>query len=136
METALKTEAGNTGAPIDAGQVRGIKQSVLADVSCVLARANGADIDRKKAFSAARNVCEILFGHTHRPNTDIPKLFWDTPLGRAVGVCCGDREDGAEKPLVRTTVHLPYDVAEQIRREAELQGKTISEIMAERLSRC
>jgi hypothetical protein len=132
---AVKTEQTGGGAVLDAAQARGIKQSVLADVSCVLARANGADIDRKKAFNAARNVCEILFGHAHGPNADIPKLFWDTPLGRAVGVCCGDREDGAEQPLVRTTVHLPYDVAEQIRREAELQGKTISEVMAERLSR-
>ena len=75
----------------DAERMRAIKQSVLSDVSCVLARADGADIDPKRAFGAARNVCEILFSHPMHPrSTDIPKLFWDTPLGKAVGICCPD----------------------------------------------
>lgn len=120
--------------PLDPEKVREIKQSVLGDVACVLARAGGADIEPRKAFTAARNICDILFGHPQRPHAEIPKLFWDTPLGRAVGVCCGDREDG-ELPLIKTMVHLPHSVNERLRMEAAVQGKSVSEVIAERLTR-
>ncbi len=120
-------------------RVCAIKQSVLADVSCILARASGADIDARQAFAAARNVCEILFSHHQRPHTEIPKLFWETPLGRAVGLCCGDREEGGADAVpcqpVETMVSLPFPLTERLRLEAEMQNKTLSEVVAERLNK-
>ena len=84
----------------EAERVRAIRQSVLADVSCVLARASGADIDPKRAYGAASNVCEILFSQPLRSLDAIPKLFWETPLGRAVGVCCGGELGELGEPFV------------------------------------
>lgn len=137
-----------TDAPplVDAAAVlereRAVKQGVLADVSCVLARANGADIDARQAFAAARNVCEILFSHHQRPHTEIPKLFWETPLGRAVGLCCGDRDESDEtaaalppREAVETVVTLPFPLTERLRLEAEMQNKTLSQVVADRLNK-
>lgn len=128
-----------SGGPTDMTErIRAAKLGVLTDVACVLARANGADIEPRQAFTAARNLCEILFSHAHRPGTDIPKLFWETPLGQAVGACCGDREsaEAAEaEALVKTTVHLPHSVREKLRLEAEVAGKSVSELLAEKLTK-
>ncbi len=116
----------------DIERVRAIKQNVLADVSCVLARANGADIDPKIAFAAARNLCDILFGYSERPGPSVPKLFWETPLGRAVGICHGEPKE--TEPQVRTTLHLPQAVHEQLSREADETGRPFAELLAEVVS--
>jgi hypothetical protein len=116
----------------DIERVRAIKQNVLADVSCVLARANGADIDPKVAFAAARNLCDILFGYSERPAPSVPKLFWETPLGRAVGICHG--EPNEKEPKVRTTLHLPQAVHEQLSREADETGRPFAELLADMLA--
>jgi len=108
---------------------RAIKQNVLADVSCVLARANGADIDPKVAFAAARNLCDILFGYSERPVTSIPKLFWETPLGRAVSICHGEPSEAESQ--VRTTVRLPQAVHDQLSRQADETGRPFAELLAE-----
>ena len=112
--------------------VRLVKQSVLADVSCVLARAGGADIDPHKAFTAARNICEILFAHPHVKNQEIPKMFWETPLGRAVGVCCGNT---LEEPRVKTTLRIPMSVRERLRLEAEALNKSLTDLITEKLAK-
>nr|CAA9274447.1 hypothetical protein AVDCRST_MAG63-3128 [uncultured Armatimonadetes bacterium] len=116
----------------DDEKVRMIKQGVLADVSCVLARAGGADIDAEYAFTAARNICSILFAHPHAPSPEIPKLFWDTPLGRAVGVCCGTQLD---EPRVKTTLRIPLSVRERLRLEAEALNKSLTDIISEKLAK-
>lgn len=108
---------------------RAIKQNVLADVSCVLAKANGSDIDPKVAFSAARNLCDILFGHSERPVAFIPKLFWETPLGRAVSICHGEPKEAESS--IRTTIRLPQEVHEQLSREADETGRPFAELLAE-----
>ncbi len=116
----------------DKENIRLIKQSVLADVSCVLARAGGADIDAKQAFNAARNICEILFAHPHASSPEIPKMFWETPLGRAVGVCCGNTLD---EPRVKTTLRIPLSVRERLRLEAEVTNKSLTELITEKLAK-
>jgi len=117
-------------------QVRCIKQRVLADVVCVLARANGADIEARQAFNAARNLCEILFSHPQQPRPEIPKLFWDTPLGRAVGQCCGDSPDSLEKEeRIETVLHLPSALRERLRLEADALNKPLSDLVAEKLGK-
>ncbi len=116
----------------DTEKTRVIKQSVLADVSCVLARAGGADIDPKQAFQASRNICEILFAHPHAPSPEIPKMFWETPLGRAVGVCCGNTLD---EPRVKTTLRIPFSVRERLRLEAEALNKSLTELITEKLAK-
>ena len=132
--TVALNGSGRDSLPIEGERVRAIKQEVLSDVSCVLARAAGADIAPRHAFLAARNVCEILFSHPQQPSTEIPKMFWETPLGRAVGVCCGDSDEATEA-MVKTTLHLPHSVSEKLRLESEMSGKPVSDIIAERLSR-
>lgn len=112
--------------------IRLIKQGVLADVSCVLARAGGADIDPPQAFNAARNICEILFSHPHAATPEIPKMFWETPLGRAVGVCCGSEMD---EPRIKTTLRIPVSVRERLRLEAEALNKSLTDLIAEKLSK-
>ena len=137
LDSSAGSDGNGGGGTWDAERSRALKQSVLADVACVLARSSGADIDARRAFAAARNLCEILFSHPDRPGTDIPKLFWETPLGCAVGACCGDRE-GAEVPtaesLVKTTIHLPHSVSEKLRLEATVAGKSVSDVLAEKLT--
>ena len=112
--------------------IRLVKQSVLADVSCVLARAGGADIDTQQAFTAARNICEILFSHPHVQAPEIPKMFWETPLGRAVGVCCGNTLD---EPRIKTTLRIPMSVRERLRLEAEALNKSLTDLIAEKLAK-
>jgi hypothetical protein len=112
-----------------------VKQSVLADVSCVLARSGGADIDTRQAISAARNICEILFAHPQHSGRDIPCLFWETPLGRAVGACYEDvgQTDATSTPP--PALPLPADLLEHLAAEAEAHGKSISEWALEKLAR-
>lgn len=117
---------------IEDEQTRLIKQSVLGDVSCVLAKAGGADIEAQMAFSAARNICEILFSHPHASNPEIPKMFWETPLGRAVGHCCGN---GPDEPRVKTTLRIPMSVRERLRLEAESLNKSLTDLITEKLAR-
>ena len=109
-----------------------IKQSVLADVSCVLARAGGADIDAQQAFTAARHICEILFAHPQAHSPEIPKMFWETPLGRAVGVCCGN---GTDEPRVKTTFRIPLSVRERLRLEADALNKSLTDLITEKLAK-
>jgi len=116
-----------------AERARTLKQSVLADVSCVLARSGGADIDRRQALSAARNICEILFAHPQQHADDIPRLFWETPLGQAVGSCYATAGNAA--PDVPLRLSLPADVAERLRVEAEARDMTIEEWALEKMSR-
>jgi hypothetical protein len=111
--------------------VRIIKQSVLADVSCVLAKADGADIEGPRAFAAAHNICQILFDHPEA-RQEVPEMFWESPLGRAVGLCCGNRY---EEPRVRTTLRLPLSVRERLRREAEARRKSLTDLIAEKLAK-
>ena len=113
-------------------KIRMTKQAVLADVTCVLARAGGADIDAEQAFRAARNICEILFAHPHAARHEIPKMFWETPLGRAVGQCCGNETD---EPRVKTTLRIPLSVRERLRLEAEMSGKSLTDLISEKLAR-
>lgn len=118
-------------------ETRQIKQSVIADMSCVLARAAGADIPQKQALTAARNICEILFAHPDQPRPEIPKLFWDTPLGRAVGACCANdidlTNDGERR--VRTTLELPTSLTERLRLEADALNKPLDDLVTEKLKR-
>lgn len=116
----------------EAEKIRLIKQSVLGDVSCVLAKAGGADIDQTQAFNTARNLCAVLFYHPHARAPEIPKMFWETPLGRAVGVCCGNTLD---EPRVKTTLRLPLSVRERLRLEAEALNKSVTDLIAEKLAR-
>ena len=120
---------------INSEEARQIKQSVIADLSCVLARAAGADIPQQQAFTAARNICEILFSHPDQPRPEIPKLFWESPLGRAVGACCGGSIDLASdgEARVRTTLELPTSLAERLRLEAEALNKPLDELVTEKL---
>ena len=117
-------------------EVRQIKQSVLADMSCVLARAAGADIPHQQAFTAARNICEILFTHPDRPRPVIPKLFWETPLGQAVGACCAGTDlTGDGETRIRTTLELPTSLTERLRLEAETLNKPLDDLVTEKLNR-
>lgn len=119
-------------SPSDAAEAaRLVKLSVLADVSCVLARADGADIDSAQAFAAAQNLCRILFDHPER-RQEVPSLFWETPLGRAVGMCCNNRY---EEPRVKTTLRLPRSVRERLQQEAQATKKSLTDLIAEKLAR-
>ncbi|HVK04649.1 MAG TPA: hypothetical protein VM490_14310 [Armatimonadaceae bacterium] len=87
MQATMELEA-NSEATFDGDRLRAARQAVLGDVSCVLAKACGAeDISPRAAQQAARNLCDILFSHPQSRGTEIPKLFWETPLGHAVERC-------------------------------------------------
>ena len=59
-------------------------------------------------------------------------MFWETPLGRAVGVCCGNQLD---EPRIKTTLRIPMSVRERLRLEAEALNKSLTDLIAEKLAK-